>query len=214
MNEQQPEGTHEYEQPDRIAGAVLPEAGEAEPRAAPRIYVASLSDYNAGILHGEWIDATDDLETMQEELGDMLASSMMLSRYGEVTEEWAIHDYEGFGVLHLSEHESLETISRIGDGIITHGEAFAAWASHVGSDPEELERFEECFLGEWESIEAFAESMIDDDGIMDEIDKKVPEYIRPYIEIDIEAFARDLHYGGDIVPVDKPGGGVWVFDGR
>lgn len=211
MNEQEPGREPHHEQPDEIAGTLLPEQREAEPRAAPRIYVASLSDYNAGILHGEWIDATDDLETMQVELDDMLASSAMLSRYGEVAEEWAIHDYEGFGVLQLSEHESLETISRIGDGIITHGEAFAAWADHVGSDPDELERFEDCFLGEWESIEAFAESMIDDYGIMDDIEKMVPEHIRPYIEIDIEAFARDLHYGGDITPVDKPGGGVWVF---
>ena len=32
------------------------------PRSAmrgPRIYVASLSDYNAGRLHGVWLEATD-----------------------------------------------------------------------------------------------------------------------------------------------------------
>lgn len=211
MNEQEPGREPHHEQPDQIAVPRLPEAQEAEPRAAPRIYVASLSDYNAGILHGEWIDATDDVETMQEELDVMLAQSPAAARYGDVAEEWAVHDYEGFGVLRLNEHESLETIGRLGDGITTHGEAFAAWAEHVGSDPEELGRFEDCFLGEWESIEAFAESMIEDYGIMDEIDKMVPEHIRPYIEIDIEAFARDLHYGGDITSVDKPGGGVWVF---
>lgn len=39
----------EAEQPD------LPEA--AELRLHPRIWVGSLLDYNAGILHGDWIDA-------------------------------------------------------------------------------------------------------------------------------------------------------------
>lgn len=211
MNEQEPGREPDHEQPEQVAGAALPEAREAEPRAAPRIYVASLSDYNAGNLFGCYVEATEDVETMQEEIDAMLAKSPAAARYGDVAEEWAIHDYEGFGVRHLNEHESLETISRLGDGIITHGEAFAAWAEHVGSDPDELARFEDCFLGEWESIEAFAESMIDDYRIMDDIDKMVPEHIRPYIEIDIEAFARDLHYGGDITPIDKPGGGVWVF---
>jgi hypothetical protein len=31
----------------------------------PRIYVASLSDYNNGVLHGRWIDASSDPEDMQ-----------------------------------------------------------------------------------------------------------------------------------------------------
>ena len=56
--------------------------------------------------------------------------------------------------------------------------------------------------------------MIDDYGIMNDIEKMVPEHIRPYLEIDIEALARDLQYGGDIVAIDKPDGGVWVFDAR
>ena len=32
--------------------------------SGPRIYVASLSDYNAGRLHGEWIDADQGAEGM------------------------------------------------------------------------------------------------------------------------------------------------------
>ena len=33
------------------------EQAEALRRERPRIYVASLSDYNAGVLHGEWIES-------------------------------------------------------------------------------------------------------------------------------------------------------------
>ncbi len=35
------------------------EEHEQEPRVQPRIYVASLSDYNAGRLHGQWLDAAE-----------------------------------------------------------------------------------------------------------------------------------------------------------
>lgn len=41
----------------------------------PRIYVASLSDYNAGTLHGEWIDATQELDDIWAEINAMLAAS-------------------------------------------------------------------------------------------------------------------------------------------
>jgi len=46
-----------------------------ETETAPRIYVASLSDYNAGHLHGRWIDATQDLEDIYLEIKEMLRES-------------------------------------------------------------------------------------------------------------------------------------------
>ena len=39
-----------------------------------RIYVACLASYNAGKLHGEWIDC-DDIDTMQEAVAAMLRAS-------------------------------------------------------------------------------------------------------------------------------------------
>ena len=41
----------------------------------PRIYVADLSAYNAGKLHGVWIDAAGDLNDMLAQVDDMLARS-------------------------------------------------------------------------------------------------------------------------------------------
>jgi len=52
-----------------------------------RIYVASLSDYNAGRLHGAWIDATQDADEIEAEVQEMLAASPE-----PIAEEWAIHD--------------------------------------------------------------------------------------------------------------------------
>ena len=42
-----------------------------------RIYVASLSDYNAGILHGTWIDFDQltDLDDLRAAIATMLATS-------------------------------------------------------------------------------------------------------------------------------------------
>ena len=40
----------------------------------PRIYVACLAAYNAGRLHGEWIDADQDADVIHEEIQEMLAA--------------------------------------------------------------------------------------------------------------------------------------------
>jgi antirestriction protein len=42
--------------------------------AMPRIYVACLASYNAGVLHGRWIDVSD-VDTMQGEIDAMLRES-------------------------------------------------------------------------------------------------------------------------------------------
>ncbi len=39
------------------------------------IYVADLAAYNNGIMHGVWIDATQDIDNIHEQINDMLASS-------------------------------------------------------------------------------------------------------------------------------------------
>ena len=63
----------------------------------PRVYVACLASYNAGILHGRWVelDSTDagiNCDTLTEGTGAMLGESPIKD-----AEEWAIHDFDGFG---------------------------------------------------------------------------------------------------------------------
>lgn len=186
---------------------------EAEPRDGPRIYVASLSDYNAGTLHGRWIETLDDLDAMQEQIDEMLRASPTTARYGDKAEEWAIHDFEGFGPLRLGEYEPLSTIARLAVGITEHGLAFAAWAEHVGvAEADQLDRFEELYRGEWDSAEDYAEQLLDDMGATSAIDE-LPEWLQCYVELDVADFAHDLQIGGDITVVDKPDGGVWIWSG-
>jgi antirestriction protein len=116
----------------------------------PRIYVACLASYNAGILHGAWIDADQSADEIHAAVHEMLVASPQPG-----AEEWAIHDYEGFGPLRLSEWESFERVSAIANGLARHGQAFAAWLAYDESrDPDDLEAFEDGYRGEWDSLRA------------------------------------------------------------
>ncbi len=138
---------------------------------APKIYVASLSDYNSGTLHGEWISAAQSTDDIHNEIRMMLAKSEESN-----AEEWAIHDYEDFGAVRLHEYEDMSVVATIASGLVEHGPTFGHWAEHCRVECDrasllaELTRFEEAYLECWESQEAFAESMLDDCGFEEELD--------------------------------------------
>src|SRR5581483_1339808 len=129
-----------------------------------------LADYNAGRLHGVWIDAAQEPDDLQLHINAMLARSTE-----PIAEEWAIHDFEGFNGLHLGEWENLEHVSRVAKGIRDHGLAFAHWATLVSGD-EELDQFEDHYHGRWDSLTAYAESFLDAIGIEAQLEVAVPEY--------------------------------------
>lgn len=179
---------------------------EREPASRPRIYAASLSDYNAGRLHGAWIDADRDAEELHEQVAAMLDRSPEPR-----AEEWAIHDYEGFGPLRLSEYESLERIAALAKGIAEHGPAFAHWVALSGAqDADPGEGFEELYLGQWRSLDEYAEHLLSDLGYEELLERAIPENLRPYINIDFARYGRDLQLGGDIA-VSEGDEGVYVF---
>lgn len=199
---------HSTNNPEEGGRQRHPEQGpEIEPTGLrPLIYVASLADYNAGRLHGEWMEAAQEPEEL------LAATEAMLDRSPEpVAEEWAIHDYEDFGACRLSEYESFETISRLAEGIQEHGPAFAAFAAQEEPEPERLDCFQECYRGAWESVEAYAEDWLEEVSAADVLGD-IPEWLRPYVSLDVAGFARDLQLGGDIEVAENPDGGVWIFE--
>lgn len=182
------------------------EEHELERRAVPKIYIASLSDYNAGRLHGRWIDAAQSPEALHAAISEMLATSPTPG-----AEEWAIHDYEGFGPLRLSEYESVETISTLSLAIAEHGPAFAAWVAQTGiREPEEFRRFTDCYLGHWDSVETYVQELADDLGIQPRIDEAAGS-LAPYVRLDVEALARDMVLSGDLHVAEAADGGVYLF---
>ena len=87
----------------------------------PMIYVACLAAYNAGHLHGEWLDAAREPADIHEDIRSVLINSPIKS-----SEEYAIHDYEGFGDIRISEYHGVTEVSRLALLIEEYGEAFAA----------------------------------------------------------------------------------------
>jgi antirestriction protein len=155
-----------------------------------RIYVASLSDYNAGRLHGVWIDCEGKSE------GDIRAevSAMLAASTEPYAEEWAIHDHEGFGSL-IGECTSFDRVAILAELIEEHGDAFIAYAENTGG--ENLDGFEEAYQGEFDTLADWAEDFMESTGGLSE----VPEELQRYF--DFESYGRDAQLGGDIYKIGR-----------
>lgn len=184
-----------------------PLAERARKLLTPRIYVASLSDYNAGRLHGRWFDATRDAAELQAGVQAMLAASPDVT-----AEEFAIHDYEGFGSWRIHEYEALETVAGIARGIAEQGTVYGDLAALIGADSllADPERYQESFLGHWESLDAFVHEMAADMGWEEQLES-LPPSLQPYVHLDYDLMARDVQI--ELAVVDD-GHGVTVFDPR
>ncbi|MCA9407191.1 MAG: antirestriction protein ArdA [Candidatus Omnitrophica bacterium] len=165
-------------------------------QTTPKIYVACLAAYNNGFLHGQWIEVNKSAEEIHAEIQDMLGQSPIGG-----AEEWAIHDYEGFEGLQISEYESIDDVVQYAQLIEQHGEAYVAYVNYIGVDYATEEGFQEAYQGEWNSEEAFAENLADET-------MEIPEHLQYYI--DYEKFARDL-FINDYFSVKGESCQVFVF---
>lgn len=145
------------------------------------VYVASLADYNSGILHGRWIDCLQDSDEVQAEIAAMLAESPYARRYSEKAEEWAIHDHGGWFGMSIGETEDVEALCELAANLEEHGEALAVYLEHIGG--RDASSFEEAYCGTWDSEEAYAEDLAGE--VME-----IPAHLEPYF--DYEKFSRDL----------------------
>lgn len=169
-----------------------------------RMYVACLAAHNNGVLHGAWIEldgkTADDIQT---EIDALIAVSSV-----EGAEEWAAFDWDGPGLDRFGEFPLLSDVVDFVEAYesldVDEQAAFEAFVNGTGE--EDVERFRDAYLGEYDSIEHYAQEFIDDTGMLSD----VPDHIVRYF--DFAAFARDMTLGGDIWTADAPGGGVFVFN--
>ncbi len=180
---------------------------------APQIWVGSWLDYNNGVLHGQWIDAARDDGDVWADIQAMLAASPTALSTGEAAEDWGIFDYDNFGPLKVGEQETISFVTAVARGIAEHGPAFAAWADVV-EDEAQLGGFTDAYLGEYDSLEAYADQLVDDLGYNQILDDTLPEHVRRYVEFDVGTVANDLRLSGDVYVYPTGNGGVWLFDGR
>lgn len=133
-----------------------------------KIYVADLGAYNNGILHGVWIDATDDLTDIRQQVSAMLAASPV-----EDAEEHAIHDYEGFGRYRLSEYEGLEAAHQVACFIAEYPD-FGGELLNYFCDLDEARRVaEEDYCGCHRSVADYAQELTEETS-------EVPEHLAFY----------------------------------
>lgn len=162
----------------------------------PRIYVADLAAYNNGKLHGIWIDAADDLDTIQEQVDKMLAESF--------AEEYAVHDYEGFDGYSLSEYENIQTVREIACFIEEYPDIAGELLNHFDGSLEDTRKaIEENYSSCYKSLADFAEELTE--GSI-----QIPENIT--YDIDYERMGCDMDISGDIYPI-KPHTTKYIFFG-
>ena len=154
----------------------------------PRIYAACLASYNAGRLYGRWIDAAD-ADTMREEIADMLAKSPTPG-----AEEYAIHDYDGFGARFSSEHPDLDNLAEFAALLEEYdAEIVEAAFNCVGNrTPEAIRDTLENYIGELNSDEEVGEYLIENGLFASDC----PEELKPYLDAD--RIGRDFTVGGSI----------------
>lgn len=147
----------------------------------PEVYVACLSSYNNGILHGTWINAVQLLENIWEQIWQLLDESPM-----ESAEEFALHGCQGFYSLRIGEYESIEAVHEKAMFIVQYGELGAELATYYDGNLEQAkEALKEYYQGQYQSRLDYAAYLFDELYLHD-----IPENIRAYI--DYQSFKRDI----------------------
>jgi antirestriction protein len=192
------------------AASIAEVGAEAEPQLRPQIWLASLTDHEWGVKHGAWVSANQEVSGIRADLECMLARSPIARRNGQPVSAWAIFYSADFGSYQVRQHDSLHLLSLIGRGLAQHGAPFAAWANLV-HDPDQLADFDTAYLGQYDSLHAYIEQLVNDLGYHRILDEDLPAGIRPYVKIDIAATADDLMRGGDLHALPASDSGVWIF---
>ncbi|RWI96378.1 MAG: antirestriction protein ArdA [Mesorhizobium sp.] len=204
-----------------------------------RFYAACLASYNNGVLHGRWIDASDDVDAMQDEINGMLRES----RFPNVTVDCVACDGTGEKTFHNSEtgdtrQGACPTCN--GSGSVPSAEEWAihdfeglpsGFGEYCGLQTiadyaeiaEEFDYIDESNLAkiydEFRDIEEMREAMRDNfagihNSFRDYSDDFADEMLHGAPEFatryfDYESFARDLKM--DMRVVDLDGGQVAIF---
>ena len=160
----------------------------------PQVYIACLSAYSNGYYHGAWIDVSEGIEHVQECLKEILASSPMAKE--EECEEWAIHDFQGFGNYKVSESHGLEELCEVAVFLKECNRFPAEVVSWLIDDygiEGAKEKMEDEYIGEFDSPSDLAYHYVEETGLLDGIHKSVAMYF------DYEAFGRDLDLNGEVI---------------
>lgn len=162
-----------------------------------QIYIACLTAYNNGFLHGEWVDVSQGIDHVRERIKFILLDSPM-NEEGDPCEEWAIHDFEGFGNYKVNEYHDLEELCQVAEFLKECEEKdfpsdVASWLIDDFGINGAIEKMEDDFIGEFDSATDFAYHYVDETGLLSDACKTISMYF------DYEAFGRDLDMNGEVM---------------
>ena len=163
----------------------------------PRIYVADLASYNSGYLHGVWIYASEELEVIWEQINAMLANSPIAN-----SEEWAVHDYEGFGGYQVSEYKSIASLNEIALFIEEHEQLGTLLLTNFYDLDEARKTMEENYHGCYASLADYAQAFTEETT-------DIPTTLEYYI--DYEKMGKDWEMPGDIFTIETAHDEVHIF---
>jgi antirestriction protein len=165
-----------------------------------QIYVACLAAYNAGRLHGAWIDVDADADAMAADVAAMLAKSPIPG-----AEEYAVHDYDDFP--NMGEYPGFDAIAEtaalveIAADIGLSADDFVRVAKNWHGDAADIrDALENLFCGVYDSFRDFADELADD------LLHNVPDDAARYFDYD--AHAHDLSHAYTAIDLAR---GVAVF---
>ena len=190
---------------------------------AMRAWVGCLACYSEGRLVGEWVDAEDAAESVDDPdwclavHGPAIAAGVPVSDH----EEWWVMDHEGLPISgECSPAEATRWADWLSEVVEWQRGAVLAWVG-LGSYATDtdglpiLSDFDDAYCGEWDSFREYAENVAEECGYLSTpaehahhwAGQAVPNPLLSYIDWD--AWARDLSYDYHTAPA--PGGGVYVF---
>lgn len=165
-----------------------------------RFYAACLAAYNNGFLHGRWIDASSDIDEMQEAVTEMLTMSPVNG-----VEEWAIHDAEGLPSS-IGEYSGLAPIAAFVELVDEFDHIDADDLMTLVADYRDIDAagaaLRESFIGTYDSFRDYADAHADEIILAECASETARQYF------DYASFARDLRM--DMHVIDTPSG-VAVF---
>tara|TARA_R100001230_G_C5581525_1_gene100321 strand:- start:71 stop:643 length:573 start_codon:yes stop_codon:yes gene_type:complete len=166
------------------------------------IYVACLSSYNNGILHGKWIKLLTkkpyqdeevwefDKNYIQDEIDSMLKSSKMPN-----AEEWAIHDYDNF--IDLGEYPSIDEIENYMYAIEKHGYDVVKGFKEMYPSDDISSLDDKTYHTHYNSFKEYAEQLAIDTVLCEyDSDSTICRYF------DYDLFTKDLQYDYSVYETD------------
>lgn len=190
----QREQTTQTARATELAAAIPGSETEAAPQYQPRIYVANPANQEHGDEHGHWIDANQTAD----ELGGAVVAA--LSSSSTEAPEWVIQACEAFAGLDVNGFTDLNLIARLARGVAEHGAAYAVFVQIVGTnDRDQLDKFDDFYVGSYDSPEAWARSVGEDLEWDNHLDEVVDPMLRSYLVIDYARFAHEQRHAWDVL---------------